>query len=676
MLTFSAPLPEKMALVPSQHDRARVLGVPQSTLATREKALIKKHRQLSTSEKGIFWALAKCKKGYSKINNAIWLLLVTAFNDHPHVIVSPNARDTLQVKNADGKKVAVPKLLTQVGLGTIFSDIIKDNPTIKNKVGEHAFRYIISGLGSIRRFTNSYKQMCGCTKCVGLHTLHCLLLAKRGVMHHQFALAVQHCTCVAQAAKKASRWAAVAWHLKPLLAIMEGTCQQWSLHAVPHWECQMHQCSNCKEYPVPNEEAREDRAAEEISFHMYKYMVSLRKDGKERRRLELVQKRTTIGEFHHLYYWPALGHGRYHSTSYMLAVHFQRERRTITRGSISSHRDYGERMPLSFNEEIQSGYYQNTSASVEGALIEWVDAAGETRTCYFSHWSEDSKQDTAATMHNMRCELCINGSATQLVEGLMVGGTVWKGTDSADTSYHCGKSIYGQGKLLAELQITINAQVEAPGHGKWWLNGKTGSDKHYCQQCMCCILTPEMAQGGRQMLSAKWIERNGINIFVSPADECIRLLSDPTLNGIKSKGMRAKCNGRVLVVQNNYMTYTMENVLLLPDYKVVLPKGQINGIRAHYNIHTDPDLGMDWAAVRWVACGCGPCKDQLKRPWVLGGSITAQPRYAANKDCKLWPSYEGANNWKIVPLMPKTEADKKVVRESLHCVLNALVARM
>jgi hypothetical protein len=57
--------------------------------------------------------------------------LVEAFNDHPHIIVSPNARDTLQVKNADGKKVAVPKLLMQVGLGTIFSNIIKDNPTIK-----------------------------------------------------------------------------------------------------------------------------------------------------------------------------------------------------------------------------------------------------------------------------------------------------------------------------------------------------------------------------------------------------------------------------------------------------------------------------------------------------------------------------------------------------------------
>ena len=47
---------------------------------------------------------------------------------------------------------------------------------------------------------------------------------------------------------------------------------------------------------------------------------SLRKDSKERRRLELVQKRCTIGEFHRVYYWPALGRGRYHSMSYQLAA--------------------------------------------------------------------------------------------------------------------------------------------------------------------------------------------------------------------------------------------------------------------------------------------------------------------------------------------------------------------
>ncbi len=146
--------------------------------------------------------------------------------------------------------------------------------------------------------------------------------------------------------EKARGWAAVAWHPKPSLAITEGTCACWSLHAVPHWECPKLQCGNCKEYPVPKEEAQEDGATEYISFHMYKYKVTLCEDGKEHRWLELVQKRTKISKFHCLNYLPALGRGQYHSTSYMLAARCRRERQTITRGSIGSHRDYGERMPL------------------------------------------------------------------------------------------------------------------------------------------------------------------------------------------------------------------------------------------------------------------------------------------------------------------------------------------
>ena len=140
------------------------------------------------------------------------------------------------------------------------------------------------------------------------------------------------------------------------------------------------------------------------------------------------------------------------------------------RGDVSSHRDYGERMKVNFNEEIQSEYYGNTSVSMEGASLEWMDEVNVRHTRYFGHWSDDSKQDAAATTRNMREELCVEGDALHLVEGLSVGGTVWKGTDGASTSYRCGKSIMGQGILSAELGITIDAQVEAPGHGKWWLD--------------------------------------------------------------------------------------------------------------------------------------------------------------------------------------------------------------
>jgi hypothetical protein len=107
MLTFTAPSLVRKAGDPSRRDRACALGIPQSTLSRVKKHMIEKQRLLSAGEMGIHWVLAKKKKGYSKISNELKLLLVNAFHDHPHVVVLPNTKDTLQVKNADGEKVMV-----------------------------------------------------------------------------------------------------------------------------------------------------------------------------------------------------------------------------------------------------------------------------------------------------------------------------------------------------------------------------------------------------------------------------------------------------------------------------------------------------------------------------------------------------------------------------------------
>jgi hypothetical protein len=179
-------------------------------------------------------------------------------------------------------------------------------------------------------------------------------------------------------------WGDVALHTIQLEAIRVGTCAQWSAHNVPHWECQTLQCGTCTTHPVLAEEAPEDAGAEKISFHVYECKVLLCQDGKECCHLEIVQKKVTIGKFHCLFYVPALGHSRYHMTSYRLAVGCRVERHTIMRSSVSLHCNYGKRLGLSFNEEIQSRYYQNTLVSVEVALLEWVDVDGGRHTRYFS----------------------------------------------------------------------------------------------------------------------------------------------------------------------------------------------------------------------------------------------------------------------------------------------------
>ena len=400
VFAFTAPSPGKKG-APSKRQRALVMGLPRTTMQRAHKAGTEKRRQLTARERDVYWSRTQSRKGYRRIGADLRSLLIAAFHDHPHVIVSPNAKDTMKVKNADGEKVEVRKILTMVGLGTIFSDIVRDNPTIRKKVGERTFRYIISTLGCVRQFTDSYKTMCGCTLCVGLQSMHRSLQVKRGMMHRKIAFDMQRRTTRARAEKMSRGWGDVSLDPKPSDAVRSGTCARWSNGDVPHWECQTLSCGTCSPYPVPAEEAREDEGAEMISFHVYEYFTSLRADGKERRRMELVQKRTTIGQFHREFYVPMLNRSRYHMASYKLAAHCRSQRRDITRGSISSHRDYGERMGLSINKEIQIGYYQNTSVSVEGASVEWVDEADVKHTRYFGHWSDDSKQDASATTHNM-----------------------------------------------------------------------------------------------------------------------------------------------------------------------------------------------------------------------------------------------------------------------------------
>jgi hypothetical protein len=111
VLTCTAPLPNRVPVIPSQCKCACLLGIVPATLNHVNHVMIKKRQQLIAGERGIYWAIAKGKKEYSKISNKLKLLLLNAFNNHPHVLVWPNTKYTLQVMNADGKKSLVRKEL-------------------------------------------------------------------------------------------------------------------------------------------------------------------------------------------------------------------------------------------------------------------------------------------------------------------------------------------------------------------------------------------------------------------------------------------------------------------------------------------------------------------------------------------------------------------------------------
>jgi hypothetical protein len=67
MMTFTAPSPDKTVGIPSEGERTCIIGVPRTTLQRIQKHVMEKRRQLTAGERGVYWALAKRKKGYSKI---------------------------------------------------------------------------------------------------------------------------------------------------------------------------------------------------------------------------------------------------------------------------------------------------------------------------------------------------------------------------------------------------------------------------------------------------------------------------------------------------------------------------------------------------------------------------------------------------------------------------------
>ena len=264
-MSFSAPSPTLPSMiwetvVPSQCDCAKLFRIPRSTCRRVDIAMITKRQQLTAGERGIYWAQATTKRGYLTISDEL-----------KSIFVLPNTKDTLQVKNDNGDKVLVRKILTMVGLGTIFSDIVRGHPTIKNKVGEHAFWYIDSGHRRVCRFTDpTHTKQCvdersavACINCI----VRCRPSAALWLV--KLLLNAQRCTTKACAEEMVRGWGEVVLHPKPSDAIRAGTCTQWSANDVPHWDCQTLKCKKCKEYPGPDEEAHEDAGAKDISFHVY-----------------------------------------------------------------------------------------------------------------------------------------------------------------------------------------------------------------------------------------------------------------------------------------------------------------------------------------------------------------------------------------------------------------------
>ena len=233
--------------------------------------------------------------------------------------------------------------------------------------------------------------------------------------------------------------------------------------------------------------------------------------------------------------------------------------------------------------------------------------------------------------------------------------------------------------LSVQFDMTIDRQVGAPGHGKDIIDGINAVDKNYIAKGFCMTNTPE-ANNGATRISAESMVDGASKSF---ATECQRICSlDSHISGIKGNVKHSKRKANSKLKMRHYHVQDPEKVKFtgvkmelkgLPSKKGITH----NGIMACYNIRTDPQLGINQAAVRRIPCACEECFKQLASPWVNGLAASNQPRYkAGNQLCKWWPIFSGLNDWSIVTTNPTKRCDESEVEELQEMLLDNLATIM
>ena len=263
---------------PSRNAIARASGRPLSTSKRRQRAAEAKRVKLTAREKGISWSQVRARKGFRKVTETMRQALHQWILDHPRVVQSPIANETIKVLNLEtGLKERATKLLREVSLRELHNDLIELSvekggkggglPEARAEDGKilisaTAMRYLLPP--QLQAMTERHKQMCGCEICISADQLQQSLNAFRVRLKKQLLADVAGVQAEAQ--KKAAEERALAyqpslslsppvpWHGKPGLAL---ACIQCEVDpqpgiAFPHWGCVLRRCSKCPKYPIPH----------------------------------------------------------------------------------------------------------------------------------------------------------------------------------------------------------------------------------------------------------------------------------------------------------------------------------------------------------------------------------------------------------------------------------------
>ena len=129
-----------------------------------------------------------------KISKGVQEAFVGWLENHPDVVISPNQRDVILVKDENGVKQRVSKWLMQKSIREFHNDMLlpveqggfehaRDEEG-KTLISDTMFRSLVPR--QCCKMTDAHKIMCGCEVCISMGFLHTSLNAFR--LRHQMRL--------------------------------------------------------------------------------------------------------------------------------------------------------------------------------------------------------------------------------------------------------------------------------------------------------------------------------------------------------------------------------------------------------------------------------------------------------------------------------------------------------
>jgi hypothetical protein len=716
---------------PSLRKQAKLLGLKVSTGWRYLSEGSKKRRMIENGEE--YYPTTKKARRKSRYDAAYKESIKQWVTNHQFVRVSPIRSDMLQIGDRREPKLLreIPiremhndllRSEEECGLKCARDD--NGQPTISDT----RFRSLVKEvLPQLRKATARHKQMCGCETCIGSRYLQAALNRFRAsnVAKRLKEIAILKET-VSQEARTRSRENeqdniqkaeddlatyqefvlpnGEPLHPKPKDALDAIMCAP-ILNGIRKWECVLGRCAECSKYPTPAFESTTDEndVFAKIPFRHYKNFTkctihkvlddkakqcdaceeqyelnNLYKKGKIRRRKELTRSEETIGHFMEEYYLPLLEKYRFHQPH----VHLLSKYGVGAGRHAAFHRllhalfmkrDFAEAIQAEMDNEVQGDHFGKIrKMMLEGCSVEYLSAELEKFTKEFhSHLSDDCKQNAATSFENMRNVLKGLSERGILKENVSV---VFDNTDGCCSQYRCATGVYLLSMLATMFKISIDRQVHAPGHGKDEVDGLNATTKRFLCEKMSTTHKEDGRDNSNRM--ADWAMEGGAEKCLS--SEAVRLLENPDRkDGVTCAGKHKKRFDNRAVTERHYHVLKAADVKF-DDLKMEtlkfkkVSKGKHNGLGSRYNIRTDPDLGVGFAAIRRIPCACDDCCDQLKKTWVPGTPPNQQPRYEQSKQCELWPVFEGHNDWEIVEIKPGENTGDDTMEDVYATVLESI----